>query len=285
VAPPSSPGRAEFESALQAHGVDGRLAAQLLEAFELLLASDGQSRHTLAELLFDAVNGDGVDINRQFLETASMLIDTVTDAGLAVADNDILIARFAEILEGGGVSRKQNAELRALIDSPDFSLGDAPEADADPSEPPALPEPIESQKDNGPHEELVSVPVEPSLAVGDTRPLTPAATGVDPEQWDTSSDQSDDQPGLSALEFVHALYATSALSGLSQTQQLRFSQYAESVFMAYANDDDLLFDYEILLMQDDGMLVETDDGWALDFNTVTQRIESPLMAMPGWLAS
>lgn len=277
VEPATEQGRIEFELALQARGLDGRLAKQLLELFDSLLASDGQSSTFLAALLYSAVDAGILNINRQFFETASMLIGAVTDGRLASANSEIIFEHFAEIIEGGRISRKQHAELQSLIDTPNFASDVAPEADVDLSKPP---EPVESLSDSAPVEEAVSASVEPPPAAGDTRPLNPAVIGVDPQQWDTEYGQPDDVPGVSGPEFIHALYGSGAMSGLSQAKRLEFSQYAGSVFIAYANDDDLLFDDEIMLMQNDGILVETGGGWALDFSTVTELIDSPLIAIP-----
>ena len=291
--------RAQFKLALENRGIEGRLANQLLALFDVLLASDEQSATQLATLMLSAVDADAVTINRQFFETASMITDAVLDDGLP--DIGLVLERFAETLEGGRVNRLQHTDLRTLIKNQTSDVEPAtavttessnsvevkgspriaPASDrhgifpqASPDLSGSLPDDIspasvpEARRDSSggiptPDRQEPTLTELPTVAA-EPSPLTPIATGVDPQQRNTTYGQSDDVAGLNDQEFVHALFGSAAVSGLNQAEQLGFRQYARSLFVVYANDQDVLFDDEITRMQDDGILVEAEEGWTLD---------------------
>jgi len=274
------PGRVQFEFALKARGVDEGHAAQLLDLFDLLLESDGESTSALSGLLYSAVAADLESINQQVVESASMLVGAVTGGGLASAECENVLEHFAKILEDGQINNEQHAELQTLIGTVETESLALPNAETGKSGPS---DPVDSQKESAQAEEAFVQSIEMFPVAVDTHPLTPAATGVDPQQLEMNPDPIDDVSGLMGPEFVHALYGSGTLSGLSPLEQLKFSQYAGALFIAYANEDDFLFDDEITLMQSESILVETDGGWTLDVDIVAERIDSPFMTMPSWL--
>lgn len=290
----SRAGQAEFETAIAARGIGGKLSEQLLTIYEILLTSDDQAPAQLALLLYQNVAADAVIVDQQFVESFSMLSEAVTEEILPSVDVGSVVERFAEILEGGQVTRKQHAELEGLIGSTSPAI-DASDAVVSGINLPTLHKQVELREGLAHAEDPIGVKGEPAqepsgqapVIAEETilHPLTPATEGVDPQQWHTQYSQPEDVLGLSGSEFLLAVYGSGAgaASDSKNAELLEFGRYAGSIFLAYANDDNLLFDDEVMLMQDDGVLIETDDGWLLDIDLVTERVDTPIFPVPDWI--
>lgn len=253
--------RKQFQAAIQSRDLDSGLAEQLLNLFDRLLASDGRTPLRLAEILFGSLNNDDVNIDGQFLETVSMLSDAVTDEQSVSTDSEAVLDRFLGMLEEGEIDGDQHTELQALIDSSEVGSASAYQSDPLASIDSEL---VQSPASIAPPEQGVDKSAVTPKAVNDNGTLTPVAFGVDPEQWHKHSEQADDVPGLSDKEFISALSDSDAMPERTMAERLEFIQYAAESFKAYVNDEGVLFDDEILRMQDDGVLVENDDRWVLN---------------------